>query len=426
MNVMIIKPLPIEIIDNHYIRRCSITRKDDDLLISQKELWFKFSNLIIPPKDDDCDSYLLALIMDSMKEERKIIINGSVSKTLLSNLVEYQWVWSTWLPSTYKIVDIVVDNIRKDKTPKDYAVCAFSGGLDSTHSVWRHSQKKCSYRSQKIHFCTMVHGFDIPLNDNKIFMNAYRKAKETLEDLHIDLESMQTNYRDISTLAWNHSHGCVLVATLSNFKHMVGTCIVPSSNSYNSIRSSIGSSPITDHLLSSHEFSVIHDGASHTRTEKAKETAEWKLGTANLRVCWEAELKDRNCGKCEKCLRTQINFLASGNPIPKCFPTPENIEEKLQNFIRQKRTTPPNSWKMILKHAEQHNIQATWMKYVQQIIKNNQNSKISKLFIKNHTLSNENLQKIIIYAKKNPIVNILLPLGSQRRKRIKKLLKKKR
>ncbi len=58
----------------------------------------EFDSSIEPPSADDCDSYLLAVIMDAMKENRNIIVKGTVSAQLLSNLVEYQTAWNKWLP----------------------------------------------------------------------------------------------------------------------------------------------------------------------------------------------------------------------------------------------------------------------------------------------------------------------------------------
>ncbi len=140
-----------------------------------------------PPDDNDCDSYLLDTIMDAMSEGRDVVVRGSVSLGLLSNLIEYQSAWNKWLPETYSNIDIKVDSIRKEKLPASGAICAFSGGVDATFSVWRHSQRKCHYRSQKIKLCSIVHGFDIPLANETAFENACTRVKKTLDDIHIDI-----------------------------------------------------------------------------------------------------------------------------------------------------------------------------------------------------------------------------------------------
>lgn len=77
MKSLIIEPLSIKSLNNDYIRTCQIIRTDGDTLVSKKDLWFQFSNSILPPEDYDCDSYLLAVIMDAMLEGRNIVVNGS-------------------------------------------------------------------------------------------------------------------------------------------------------------------------------------------------------------------------------------------------------------------------------------------------------------------------------------------------------------
>lgn len=368
MKSIVLEPLDIDVQSSDYVRRCNINRVDGDTQVSQKELWFRFSKQIDPPEDKDCDSYLLAVLMTAMTEGRDIIVKGSVSLGLLSNLIEYQSAWNKWLPETLSIIDIKVESIRDTETPVSGAICAFSGGIDSTFSVWRHSQGKNSYRSHNIKLCSLVHGFDIPLSDMNAFTNVTQRVTETLDDVGIKVVPIHTNYHEISSANWNYAHAIALVAVLSNFKRVAGTCLIGSSYPYNCLNIPWGSSPITDYLLSSDDFIVIHDGASYTRTEKVNEIAEWKLGIKNLRVCWEGDLKDRNCGKCEKCIRSQFNFLASENPIPSCFPKDDDLKKSLKGIV-PKTDAFRGEWKQILDYANRNGVKATWVGEVAKVIK---------------------------------------------------------
>ncbi|PHS71466.1 MAG: hypothetical protein COB23_00350 [Methylophaga sp.] len=391
MKLLILEPEKLERSDGNIIRRCTVKREDDNAQVDLQTLWFQFPETIKLPEDSDCDSYLLALLMDAMYENRKIIVKGSVSQILLSNLVEYQSAWHKWLPDVYHIVDIGVESIRDNDGPVPGAICAFSGGVDATFSVWRHSQKRNSYRSQTINLCAFVHGFDIPLSDEMAFESANNIAIETLRDIDISLIPVKTNYREISNVNWEHSHGCALVATLSHFKHVAGTCIVGSSDPYDKLDVAWGSSPITDHLLGSDGFRVMHDGSSHYRVEKVKEILDWKVGAHNLRVCWQGELKDRNCGKCEKCLRTQCNFLANGSAIPSCFPKKGSKNINLEHLSIYKEGLRLE-WIQNLNFALKNKIQQPWVS-----------------------------QLTIIHANKKRLVDIVFPQGSFRRKVIRKV-----
>ncbi|MGB7934199.1 MAG: hypothetical protein WCH04_18635 [Gammaproteobacteria bacterium] len=387
-------PLDIEVSDNLFVRRCLIRRIDGGNQIDEMELWFQFDTSIMPPEDDDCDSYLLAVFMDAMKEGRNVNVKGTVSKWLLSNLIEYQAAWNKWLPDIYSLIEISVDSVRANNNiAVSGAICAFSGGVDSTFSVWRHSQRKCHYRSQEIKLCSIVHGFDIPLADEVAFDNARKRAEKTLKDINVDIVPIRTNYKKIAKANWEHAFSCALVATLSNFKKVAGICIVGSSEPYDSLVIPWGSSPITDHLLSSDEFNVIHDGASHSRTEKVKDISEWKIGVENLRVCWEGDLKDRNCGKCEKCLRTQLNFLVTGNPIPSCFPDYKDSDISL-NKVVLRNDADRSEWQQIFEFAKKNHIEGLWVKQLHGVI------------------------------KRKSIINIVFPRNSFRREIAKNLAKK--
>ena len=328
--------------------------------------------------------------MDAMKENRNIIVKGEISKQLLSNLVEYQAAWNKWLPNLYSCIGISVDSIKNNSALASGAICAFSGGVDATFSAWRHSQKKCSHRSQKINLCTMVHGFDIPLSDEAAFYNASKKAEKTLSDIHLKLVTIQTNYRQITKVNWEHAFSNALVSTLSNFKKVSGTCIVGSSEPYDSLIIPWGSSPITDHLLSSADFVVIHDGASHNRTEKVKEICDWSVGIDNLRVCWQGDLKDLNCGECEKCVRTKLNFLATNNLIPKCFPDSDIIED-LKNIELKNKSTRAE-WQQIYDYAIKNKVLASWV-YRLPIILNNK-SFLDKIRFKGKKLVKNLIKKL--------------------------------
>lgn len=321
-----------------------------------------------PPEEKDCDSYLLAVIMDAMAEGRDIVVNGSVSLGLLGNLVEYQSAWNKWLPETYSIIDIKVDSVRENERPVSGAICAFSGGVDSMFSVWRHSQGKNSYRSKNIKLCTLVHGFDIPLQNTAAFSNVTQRAITTLDDIGIEIMPIKTNYREISCANWEYAHATALVATLANFKSVAGTCIVGSTYPYNYLTIPWGSTPIVDFLLSSDDFVVIHDGASHTRTEKVDMISEWKEGIENLRVCWEGDLKDSNCGKCEKCVRTKLNFLAIGRPLPNCFDKDDDARIDFKSIVL-KHDGVRGDWKQIIDYANRNGIKDAWVQEAKKVIK---------------------------------------------------------
>src|SRR5690606_34326214 len=67
-------------------------------------------------------------------------------------------------------------------------------------------------------------------------------------------------------------------------------------------------------------MNMIHDGAGYSRIEKVAEIARHPIAVACLKVCWAGADQSANCGSCEKCIRTRLNFLAAGvTATPACF-----------------------------------------------------------------------------------------------------------
>jgi hypothetical protein len=57
-----------------------------------------------------------------------------------------------------------------------------------------------------------------------------------------------------------------------------------------------------------------------TRCDKARLVAQYSRLRDNLRVCWAGPMTGTNCGRCEKCVRTQLNFIAQGLFAGAAFP----------------------------------------------------------------------------------------------------------
>lgn len=333
-----------------------------------RHLWFRFPKDLPAPSDDDCDAYVLALLLDAMRcGHDQMDVQGSVSLELLRNLEELQLAWHKWYPDLYRLVDIRCERVRSGDSLTEGAVCAFSGGVDATFSVWRHSQRLAGYGSRDIRMCVIVHGFDIPLSQPDVFERAANRSAATLADINIPLVRVSTNYRDISDVNWEHACGSALAGALSNFREFAGTGIIGSSEPYDSLVIPWGSSPITDHLLSSDGFRVIHDGAGFNRTEKVAVIEGWREGVNNLRVCWQGEALDRNCGRCEKCLRTRLNFLATGQPQPKCFPDTDLLQDMKR--VRLKNDIARSEWRQIYRYATEHGVRAPWVSRIPAVIR---------------------------------------------------------
>jgi len=90
---------------------------------------------------------------------------------------------------------------------------------------------------------------------------------------------------------------------------------------------------LVDAFHASHALDVHSAHATLPRLEKVRLLAGWPEGLAALRCCFMIRVHDgpvQNCGQCEKCVRTMLEFLAVGAldraPFPTRDVTPEAVE----------------------------------------------------------------------------------------------------
>ena len=72
-----------------------------------------------------------------------------------------------------------------------------------------------------------------------------------------------------------------------------------------------GSNPDLDPLWSTERTTFHLDGVEVTRTNKVKAIAASDFALSRLKVCWREDI-DTNCGRCEKCVRTQCALAIAG------------------------------------------------------------------------------------------------------------------
>ncbi len=149
--------------------QCEIERRDDDQTVSSDVLWYEYQLPEGTKPVEDAEAFLIACIMLAMQEERSLHVYGSISQELLSNLEEFCSAWHAWMPWRYKKITFTCDTILENTLDPsgDRAILAFSGGLDSTFSLWQHAFEKAGYANKKIEYGVFVHGFDVPINDDE-------------------------------------------------------------------------------------------------------------------------------------------------------------------------------------------------------------------------------------------------------------------
>jgi hypothetical protein len=165
----------------------------------------------------------------------------------------------------------------------------------------------------------LVHGFDIGGKkaygeEAAVFDAVRRQAEEVADELGLRLATVSTNLRHLPSVAgfWrNQHHGAALAAVGHAATARTAHLFVAGTYDVRSL-APWGSHPLLDPNYSSQRLTVVHEDLRFTRLDKVRELASWPLATSRLRVCSRNVAGRANCGVCEKCVRTRLEFLAVG------------------------------------------------------------------------------------------------------------------
>ena len=317
MDIILLEPTRRE---GAFVRHRAVIRRHDANGATDTPLWYEVPAHLPQIAAHDAEPFLIAALMDAMREERDVHAAGTVSYQLLSNLHEFMVAWSRWLPDTFHVVGLSADSISTapplDLPPHDSAVTAHTGGIDASCTLFRHSRGLDGPRSRRITACAVVHGFLIGLDQEEKFARSFALAEAGLASLGLPAYPVRTNCREAIRTHWDHVYSAAMVSVLQFFKPLGRSCLVNAHKPYDDLLFPRGSNPITDALLSSDSLQVLQDGSRFDRLEKTAIVLEWPEGFENLRVCWKGDQLEANCGKCEECIRTKLAFLALGKPYP--------------------------------------------------------------------------------------------------------------
>jgi hypothetical protein len=244
-----------------------------------------------------------------------IALAEPVSTSMLANLEEWQDAWLRLRPDLYSRVEIRarIAARRPLRRRSIDAVLAFSGGLDSCYSLSAHANRALGFRSKRLGLAVMVHGMDIPLDKPSAFAFALASANRITDSFGIPLCAVSTNWRLFSP-DYEATFFAGLASVLHLFSGRYRSCVISSEAPYRQEVLGWGSSSSTNYLLGHTSFPISTTGLGLGRTEKAAAIASNTAITRDLRVCHAGPMNGRNCGECEKCIRTALNFLSVGVP----------------------------------------------------------------------------------------------------------------
>ena len=304
------------------------------------------------------DGMIHSCLFLAMRMGLPLRVHGAVTETALYNLAEFTRAWSHWRPDLYHAFDILPEQvIAPTSRVPTRAIAAFSGGVDGTFTLL-HNRSRLAAGGHDIQSALLIHGFDVDYENELSFNRLIERLRPNLESLGAELQIIRTNSKHLPQ-DWEDSFGAQLAGCLHQYSDRYGTALIASSEPYSALILPLGSNPLTDRLLSGGLMQIVHDGAQFSRTEKVVHLAKHPALIDRLKVCWEGAVQHENCGTCEKCTRTRLNFLAAGVSSPGCFDSP--FDAATIDRLRIRNAFQLAELKNLLAYAEDHDVAAEWV-----------------------------------------------------------------
>lgn len=296
-------------------------------------IYWEISGPLEIPRVETIDFAAIATLFLAMRNRARLVLRGPVTSIMLRNLEELNEAWNQLRPADYALVPIETTELVPDRLQalpgNSRAVLAFSGGLDACFTLIRHLSGHAGHRTAEIASAMLVHGFDVPLSEAGAFEIARESAQRALDEVGVKLTVVRTNWREVAETDWEMDHMAAIAACLHNFSGACDIGLLGSDLTYAFNFWPWGSNPAIDPFLSGGRFTLRMEGQAFQRTARAELVAAVPALASRLRVCWAGPMTGTNCGRCEKCVRTQLNFIAAGHDPGPAFPVRATLWDML-------------------------------------------------------------------------------------------------
>lgn len=312
-------------------------------LMRDFSLWFavdnKYGEYLC---DDRADAFMLAVLMIGMKNKQDIVIKAPVSKKLLFNINNtIQPLFTKMMPgSCYVNIDVPQENCTK---LEGKAVgCGCSLGVDSLSSLYQHMDD-CKVDDYRVTHLALFNSGQLGYLDKEKNEQTFKKAVEGIlpfsTETHLPIVAINTNLNELFVNGgFKTAVSRFVVSTLCcplALQKLFGKYVFASSYSVEDFEISLKDQSHAEAayvpLLSTESTEVILSSAVMTRVEKTDYIRKNPLTHKYLDVCWAEQMassqnhqdkwiKDKtkkNCGWCDKCIRTLFTLELLGEDISK-------------------------------------------------------------------------------------------------------------
>lgn len=263
------------------------------------------------------DAFVTAFLLYSMeKGEDIVVVDNKISEKLYYNINNYIIPAIVKNSKKYKTIRIIGETISDLLQNYGHNGTGISGGVDSFYTVKSYYENVP--KSLKLDVLTL---FNVGSNGDlggeksfKLFNKRIQEAKKIVDMTDCEFITVNSNISDYLNQVFVESH---------TFRSMSAVFAIQKAfkNYYYSSGYSLNQFKIDDkvpakgeifylHMLTNENISFYSSGCNVSRLEKTEFISDFELANKNLNVCL---IKENNCCKCEKCIRTMFELYANKN-----------------------------------------------------------------------------------------------------------------
>ena len=252
----------------------------------------------------------------AMARGENLMVCGSGSAVATKNLRKLADSWAVMVPEMYSPIAVDFEAERSLRVlSSDRKLMFYSGGVDSTFALLRQFE-----RGESVDLLTLQ-GMEYRLSKDVEFDAAEKKTDIFARDKAGSREFMKTDaYYTYKTygVSGQMSHVFLLASSGFIYSSRYRSSVISSdfSCAQQFLAFPVGSTFATNQLFDAGDFHLDTEGEDVSRAEKCKFIGINESAIQGLSFCGRGRFRPENCGKCSKCVRTKVMFVASLGVVP--------------------------------------------------------------------------------------------------------------
>lgn len=283
------------------------------------------------------DFAAFGLAVLSMSANIEIHLDGPVSAPTAQALEDMTHAYALWgmprvAPLRLRPATIVAPPPAPDTHHK---LLCMSGGIDST------AAGVTDGRTQGFTHALLIAGADYASAETSGYRGLRERVRQICAPLDLTLVEVETDIRRLPFL-WGMLHGLNLIMCLHFLapRFAAGAFACDNTPAQDLARHPWGNNGALPGLASTPNFPISGLGGALDRVQKIKAIAAFDPDLLRLlSVCWKDVDIGGNCGACEKCVQTRLNFICAGLDESTAFPTDRPIETLLDRLTIPHKAT---------------------------------------------------------------------------------------